>query len=154
MIFAKSLSLRQTGWLRQNGWLSSRLKPIAGLISETDVERAQNDWDAVCDVMQLHAHRRSRALASVEQVHRDPFEAIEPILNAKSPIQEYRKITKQIIAHLGRGGLEGPKGSVPFSCFNLVCILGCDRKTLGNCSSAGQIAPPLKQCLLKNAEAN
>ncbi|MGO7367119.1 hypothetical protein [Rhizobium leguminosarum] len=106
MIFAKSLSLRQTGWLRQNGWLSSRLKPIAGLISETDVERAQNDWDAVCDVMQLHAQRRSRALASVEQVHRDPFEAIEPILNAKSPIQEYRKITKQIIAHLGRGGLE------------------------------------------------
>lgn len=103
--FAKSLVRNGTGWLRQNRWLASRLKPITGLISAADIRKAQCAWDQVCDAMQLHAYRRGRALLDVEQVHRSSFEAIETILATDNPIREYRKITKEIITHVEKGGL-------------------------------------------------
>jgi hypothetical protein len=39
-------------------------------------------------------------VARVARVHRDPFEPIMPILEADSPLGEYRKITEEIVARM------------------------------------------------------
>jgi hypothetical protein len=103
--FARHLMVRETGWIRQNEWLSSHLKPIPGLVSQREITVAQNNWGAACDKMELHAQRRIRALNAVARVHRDSFEQIEPVLAAKSPLGEYRKITKEIMFRVSKGGL-------------------------------------------------
>lgn len=56
-----------------------------------------------CDTMHTHALARARQVERVAQVHRDPFEPILPILEADSPVAEYRKITEEIIATMPDG---------------------------------------------------
>src|SRR5205085_5438621 len=43
---------------------------------------------------------RAKEVERVARVHRDPFEPILPILEAESPIGEYRKITEEILRRL------------------------------------------------------
>src|SRR5690606_27996045 len=86
-----------TGWLRQNPGLSDRLEPIPGLVTQKDIERARSGWDAQCDAMAAHAKHRVQEVSRVVRIHRDPFEPILPILEAESPVAEYRKITDEIV---------------------------------------------------------
>lgn len=86
-----------TGWLRQNPGLSERLEPIPGLVTQKDIERARSGWDAQCDAMAAHAKHRVQEVSRVVRIHRDPFEPILPILEADSPVAEYRKITDEIV---------------------------------------------------------
>jgi hypothetical protein len=44
-----------------------------------------------------HAKRRIKEIDRVARVHRDPFEPILPVLEAPSPVAEYRKITEEIL---------------------------------------------------------
>jgi hypothetical protein len=88
---------QETGWLRQNPHLAGRLEPISGLISISDIAAARNGWDAVCDEMRKHGRNRIKEIRRVARVHRDPFEPILPILEANSPVGEYRKITDEIL---------------------------------------------------------
>ncbi|HTU13076.1 MAG TPA: hypothetical protein VMG08_19460 [Allosphingosinicella sp.] len=97
---AASLTRRETGWLRQNPGIAVNLRPIAGLVSESDVACALSDWDAVCDAAHEHARSRSREIARVARVHRDPFEAILPILEDASPVGAYRRITIEIAGRM------------------------------------------------------
>lgn len=46
--------------------------------------------------MHRHALVRAREIGRVARVHRDPFEPILPILEADSPLSEYRKITEEV----------------------------------------------------------
>lgn len=92
-----SLSRRETGWLRQTPRLAERLRPIEGLVTEADVRAAGEDWNAVCDVQHHHLLLRAKEVARVSRIHRDPFEPILPILEADSPVGEYRKITEEIL---------------------------------------------------------
>lgn len=87
-----------TGWMRQTPRLADRLKPIDGLISADDIARVRNDWHAACDDMYRHARQRLKEIERVSRVHRDPFEPILPILEADSPVGEYRRITEEILA--------------------------------------------------------
>ncbi|TFF19852.1 hypothetical protein E3C22_19500 [Jiella endophytica] len=86
-----------TGWLRQNPRLALHLAPIPGMVSEDDVERARGDWAAACDAMYRHGRNRIKEIDRVARIHRDPFEPILPILEADSPVGEYRKITEEIL---------------------------------------------------------
>jgi hypothetical protein len=86
-----------TGWIRQTPALADRLRPIDGLITEADIERARADWNGACDEMYRHARQRLKEIERVAKVHRDPFEPILPIFEADSPVGEYRKITEQIL---------------------------------------------------------
>lgn len=86
-----------TGWLRQNPGLSERLEPIPGLVTQRDIEQARSGWDAQCDAMAAHAKHRVQEVSRVVRIHRDPFEPILPILEADSPVAEYRKITDEIV---------------------------------------------------------
>lgn len=98
-----ALTRQDTGWVRQMPHLADRLRPIPNLVSGADIELAQSDWAQACDTMHTHALARARQVERVAQVHRDPFEPILPILEADSPVAEYRKITEEIIATMPDG---------------------------------------------------
>lgn len=92
-----SLVKSETGWIRQTPALADRLQPIHGLIAEDDIASARLDWAAACDQMYRHARQRLSEIERVAKVHRDPFEPILPILEADSPVREYRRITDEIL---------------------------------------------------------
>jgi len=97
MRVAAALTRSETGWMRQSEKLAQRLYPISGLVTPTDVSFAQTNWDQACEQMHKHALGRAKEIQRVARVHRDPFEPILPILEAQSPVGEYRKITDEII---------------------------------------------------------
>ena len=92
-----SLVKVDTGWIRQTPSLGDRLRPIDGLISEQDIDASRSDWAGACDAMYRHARQRLKEIQRVARVHRDPFEPILPILEAESPVGEYRRITDEIL---------------------------------------------------------
>lgn len=73
---------------------------MEGLITERDVAEARRNWDEVCDRHHKHALGRVREIQRVVRIHRDPFEPILPVLEATSPVGEYRKITEEILRHM------------------------------------------------------
>lgn len=94
---ALALTRKDTGWIRQTPGLSTRVRPIDDLVSRADVESAKSDWSTTCDKFFSHALVRVKENRRVARVHRDPFEPILPILEADSPVGEYRKITEEIL---------------------------------------------------------
>ncbi|MCJ2184326.1 hypothetical protein MTR62_16740 [Novosphingobium sp. 1949] len=92
-----ALTRKRTGWLRQMPELATRLLPIEGLLSEADVDAASQDWDTACDRLHAHAIARAKEIERVARVHRDPFEPILPVLEADSPVGEYRKIADEVL---------------------------------------------------------
>lgn len=92
-----ALVREETGWLRQTPGITNNLKPIPGLLSAPEIASARSDWNAACDAMFKHGRHRSKEIQRVTRVHRDPFEPVMPILEAPSPVSEYRKITEEIL---------------------------------------------------------
>ncbi|WP_027040221.1 hypothetical protein [Mesorhizobium ciceri] len=92
-----ALTRKDTGWLRQHPNLMTKLRPVPGLISQIDIDRAKADWDEACDVYFKHATFRVKEIQRVARVHRDPFEPIMPVLESESPVGAYRKITEEIL---------------------------------------------------------
>jgi len=97
---AAAICREETGWLRQSPRMGSSLRPIEGLVSEADINAVQSDWPAACDRMYKHARRRIKEIDRVARVHRDPFEPILSVLEAPSPVGEYRKITEEILRRM------------------------------------------------------
>lgn len=97
---AAAFCREETGWLRQMPSLADHLVVIEGLISADDIAAAQADWDGTCERMYKHARRRTKEIDRVARIHRDPFEPILPVLEAPSPVGEYRKITEEILRRL------------------------------------------------------
>lgn len=100
LLLAAALTRRETGWLRQTPDLGQNLQAIPGLVSEADIAKLQTDWAAACDEAHRHALARSKEIDRVSRVHRDPFEPILPILEAESPLAEYRKIADEILRRM------------------------------------------------------
>ncbi|MET0241382.1 MAG: hypothetical protein ABW184_15935 [Sphingobium sp.] len=92
-----ALTREGTGWLRQQPQLADRLLAVEGLISELDISEVRADWAAACDLVHAHAAARSKEIERVARVHRDPFEPILSVLEADSPVAEYRKIADEIL---------------------------------------------------------
>ncbi|KKB08813.1 hypothetical protein VE26_01710 [Devosia chinhatensis] len=92
-----SMTRAETGWMRQTPALADRLKPVANMIEQDEIDRVRADWDAACDAFYKHARHRIREIERVARIHRDPFEPIMPVLEAASPVGEYRKITEEIM---------------------------------------------------------
>lgn len=97
---AAALNRQETGWLRQTPKMAEHLQVIEGLISQPDIDGARSDWEAACDRMYRHARRRIKEIDRVARIHRDPFEPILPVLEAASPVGEYRKITEEIVRRM------------------------------------------------------
>lgn len=94
---AVALTRDQFGWIRQSPELGNRISAIDGLVSSEDVAKMRADWSGACERMHRHALARAKEIERVARVHRDPFEPILPILEAQSPLHEYRAITEEII---------------------------------------------------------
>lgn len=94
---AAALTRAETGWLRQTPNVGVGLAPIEGLISEAEVLAAQSDWPTQCDLLHRHVLARMKEADRVARVHRDPFEAILPVLEADRPLQVYRRIPDEIL---------------------------------------------------------
>ena len=92
-----ALTRRETGWLRQHPDVGDRLTPVRGLVAYTEIQQARKDWNAACDRFFAFAKARAKEIERVARVHRDPFEPILTVLEAPSPVGEYRKITEEII---------------------------------------------------------
>jgi hypothetical protein len=73
---------------------------MGAIVSESDVLAATERWSDLCDKFHAYALPRAREVARVAQVHRDPFEPILPILEAESPLGEYRKITEEVLRRM------------------------------------------------------
>ena len=97
---AAALNREETGWLRQTPHIGDHLEEIEGLITRADIDEAKADWAATCDRMYRHARRRIKEIDRVARIHRDPFEPILPVLEAPSPVGEYRKITEEILRRM------------------------------------------------------
>ena len=94
---AAALTRAETGWIRQTPQLAIQLKPIPNLVSQQDIDAAIFGWSRACDDMYVHGLSRSKEVSRVAKIHRDPFEPVLPILEADSPVAEYRKITEEIV---------------------------------------------------------
>ncbi|OYQ37522.1 hypothetical protein CHU95_01140 [Niveispirillum lacus] len=94
---AAALARPETGWLWQNPALGRRLRPIPGLLAQQDIDRALADWTGACQAAHRYAVSRGKEVKRVAKVHRDPFEPILPVLEADSPLTEYKKIADEII---------------------------------------------------------
>ena len=92
-----ALTRESTGWIRQHPELRHRLRPIPGLISQSDIDVAVADWAAACDTFHRHGLARAREIERVARIHRDPFEPIMPVLETDSPVGTYRLITEEIL---------------------------------------------------------
>lgn len=90
----------ETGWMWQHAELAKGLQPVPGLVTAEEIDFAQQDWHGACAECFKHATHRSREIQRVMRVHRDPFEPIMCVLEADSPLAEYRKITDEIIKRL------------------------------------------------------
>lgn len=97
---ALSLTREETGWLRQHPELIERVIPIEGLVSAEEIAFAKRDWHAYCDAFHAHARNRIKEIQRVMRIHRDPFEPIMCVLEAPSPLAEYRKITDEILLRM------------------------------------------------------
>lgn len=97
---AAALCRAEFGWLRQSPALSGGLRPVPSLVSEDEIQQVRCDWSGACERMHKHALARSREIKRVARVHRDPFEPILPVLEADSPLAEYRRITEEILSRM------------------------------------------------------
>lgn len=95
---AVALTGAEAGWIAQTPALADRLTPIAGLLSAAEVASIQADWAGACARLHRFALARAKEIARVAQVHHDPFEPILAILEADSPVGEYRKIADEVLA--------------------------------------------------------
>ncbi|MFG1433321.1 hypothetical protein V5F69_20020 [Xanthobacter sp. V2C-4] len=94
---AIALTRADTGWLRQSPQLAERIQPIPNLITERDIAAVRSDWAGACEQMHKHGLARAREVQRVARIHRDPFEPIMVVLEAQSPVGEYRKITEEVL---------------------------------------------------------
>jgi len=100
LMVAQALTRAEVGWIRQHPELLKKVQPIEGLVAPEEIEFAARDWHAACDAFHRHAANRSKEIQRVMRVHRDPFEPIMVVLEADSPLLEYRKITDEILKRM------------------------------------------------------
>jgi integrase len=100
LMVAQALTRAEVGWIRQHPELLKKVQPIEGLIAQEEIDFARRDWHGACDAFHRHAANRSKEIQRVMRVHRDPFEPIMVVLEADSPLLEYRKITDEILKRM------------------------------------------------------
>lgn len=134
-------------WIWQHPELARNVKPVTWLISAEEIAAAQKDWHAACEICFRHATHRSKEIQRVMRVHRNPFEPIMCVLEAGSPLAQYRKITDEIIKRMPTKGVilvPPPRLCDPSSCCASAFISVSGRRTCGSCWSVreGTSQPP------------
>lgn len=128
-----ALTRKESGWIRQRPQLAHSLVEIPGLVSGRDIAEAKRDWDAACDRSLSFSQSRSRELCRIVRQHRDPFEAILPVLKSSSPLFEYKKIVDEIERELDEPAsskIEYAKRVRAFLLFRVALHLGVRQRNL------------------------
>lgn len=97
---AVALTRKEFGWIRQMPDLALRIREIPGVVSSEEIVAVRGDWSSACDRLHTHGLARAKEIDRVARVHRDPFEPILPILEAESPLSEYRAIAEEIVRRM------------------------------------------------------
>ncbi len=121
------------GWLRQNPQLLDRVVAIPNIISRREIARARSDWNTACESAFQHGRSRLRDVKRVAKCHRDPFYALLPVLDTKSPLVEYRKIADEILRRMPnrkRLPLEAAEATRAYLMLRLGMHLGLRQKNL------------------------
>lgn len=105
-----ALTAPETGWLTQTPDVAASLRNAGALVDDAAIAEARLNWRELCARTHAHTLRRAKEIQRVARVHRDPFEPILPVLEAPSPLAEYRKITREIVRLMPRRSLY-PKAS-------------------------------------------
>ncbi len=100
LLLGAAFARPKVGWLRQNSWLADRLRLLPGLLEHDEIVSIRADWDGACDRVRRHVLARAKEVQRVKRVHRDPFEPLLPVLEAASPLGEYRKIADEILKRM------------------------------------------------------
>lgn len=132
------LTSESTGWLTQTASLTELIVPLPDIVTASDVAEAKADWRGACARMHAHATMRAKEIARVSRVHRDPFEPILPVLEAPSPLREYRKIADEIERLTPDTALyptAAAQARRALLIFRSACTLDCGRRTFDNCCS-------------------
>jgi hypothetical protein len=74
------------GWIRQTPKLAKRLRPVRGYVNKAFIERAKRNWDKVCDEAVDFYTQKIEELSLIKKTSRDPFKAIEGIVESADPI--------------------------------------------------------------------
>lgn len=115
---------KDVGWLRQRPDLISHLKPIPGFIDSHFIERAKNDWDAVCDEAFSYYKNLGEGIEQICEQIRDPFEPILPILESDSPIAALRLFAQNILDDAPDPAIAPYRAAVMMRNYLIVRILG------------------------------
>ncbi|WP_146198034.1 hypothetical protein [Caulobacter endophyticus] len=100
LLLGGALTREPTGWLRQSPHLAGRMPEVPNIITREDVSRAQADWEAYCDQACAKLCAWASDVKRVAKIHRDPFEAILPVLESDTPVQVYARIPAEVLRTL------------------------------------------------------
>lgn len=104
LVTIQSLLHPETGFVSQKLNFGQRLHELPGFVSVSTVERVATDWAAACEYAHQKIYARIKAVETVLEQGRDPFEALLPVLDSSSPLSEYYSIT-----HAVRDRMPGPE---------------------------------------------
>lgn len=94
----QGLLTAQVGYVRQQPGFGQTLHRLPGLVRDDDIAHAEADWDAACDA--ARAHITMRMMEVTERTRdtkgRDPFLAINAVLNDAKPAVTYYRIVHEI----------------------------------------------------------
>jgi hypothetical protein len=143
MYEVKSSTRNPTGWLRQNPQLSRRITPIEGLLNAREIAVVAKDWEGACDRMFNYASSQAQELHRTLKMHRDPFAAILPCLEADKPLVEYKKVGDEILRLLPQMATPQQRASTlrNYVMFRLGLHLGLRQRNLRElllCPKGGQ----------------
>lgn len=152
---AVALTASETGWITQTPSIAKNLRSIEGLVSTDDIAAAQRDWRAACATLHAYALKRAKEIQRVARVHRDPFEPILPVLEAESPLAEYRKIADEIARYMPDAGLYPKEAAETLRSLLLIRLglhLGLRQKNLRQLILVKRGATPSSEQQLSNMQ--
>jgi hypothetical protein len=99
---ARSFAPKPAGCGNRHTWRCA-YRPFPGLLSADDIAKAQSNWSGLCDETFLQMGTWRKDITRIARVHRDPFQAVLPVLEADSPAGVYNRIPEEILRRLPDG---------------------------------------------------
>lgn len=96
LICASCLLNPDTGWLVQRPYLASRLTLLPRFVTQTLISNARADWRSVLADAHAYCMEQMAKVDDEALKHRNPFEAINVVLDHDRPLDEYLKIATEI----------------------------------------------------------
>jgi hypothetical protein len=94
----RALVRQKVGWVRQIPKLAKRLHPVRGYVDKAFIERANRNWNKVCDEAVDFYTQKIEELSLIKKQSRDPFKAIEGIVESADPIDSQAMLIEGLMS--------------------------------------------------------